>query len=142
MWIHLNDSFISVVQHNIDPHKLHVRARKQGDLETLFEKHLITLNDAPEITHTPDRDYLYRADVARGDFATMMASMALSIDYPNFKASIPQDDHARHNAYMDAWAMMRRWQRQESGEPVEPWYLDDDDVPNFDAQSHLTGWSE
>jgi len=103
MWIFLNDSFLSIVEHREDATKLLVRARKRGDIERVFP--------AATVSHTPVRaDYAYRAVIDRTAVAVAISERVLNIDYPNFKDSVPEDD--RHDAYMDVWTAMHGFQRQ------------------------------
>jgi hypothetical protein len=94
MWIYLNNSFLSIVQNFEDPALLHVRARKEGDIEEVFP-------DA-EVTVTPGGDYRYRTDLPREAVAQVIAENVNRIHYTNFKNSV--DDAKRHNVYMDLWS--------------------------------------
>ncbi len=105
MWIFLNDSFLSVVAHHDDPGLLLVRARIAGDIERVFK-------DA-RVSHTPEHDYAYRAEIARECVAAVLARRIEEIDYPNFKNSVRE--HDRHNVYMDVWLKMAEFQRRRSG---------------------------
>jgi len=102
MWVFLKDSFLSIVAHRDDPNCLLVRARKRGDIRRVFP-------DAAEI-HTPSADYCYRAKVPRAEVAAAVQAAALSIDYDNFKAVVP--DRARHDAYFACWSTMLGWGRK------------------------------
>ena len=104
MWIFLNNAMLSVVQHRELPESLMVRARRQGDIERVFAD--------CEVTHTPEADYAWRAVIPKVEVAQRLADSVLAIDYDNFKNSIPSSDRDRHDAYLDVWAVMSRWQRQ------------------------------
>lgn len=95
MWIALNDSFLSIVQHNEYPDVLLVRARRVEDIQALF----------PNMRqhHTPDADYPYRAYVARSVVADALRDYTLKrLDYTNFKDSV--EDPVRHYAYVLCWS--------------------------------------
>jgi hypothetical protein len=98
VWLFHNRSFLSVVADRKDPTQLLVRARIAGDIEALFP--------TAQVSHTPEHDYAYRANVTRDEVATVIANELLSIDYYNFKSSVP--DHRRHDAYTDVWSTMHR----------------------------------
>lgn len=106
MWIYLNNAFLSVVQHKDDPSLLHVRARKSGDIDTVFPDAVVTI--------TPHGDYRYRTSVSREKMAVALLHAAHTINYTNFKSSIPHKDRARHSAYMGCWSAMLQWQGQEA----------------------------
>jgi hypothetical protein len=101
MWIMLSDAFFSIVRKDVSPGQLLVRARRPGDIEKVFGRHVRVDCD--------DRgDYLYRARIARSDVAEVLERELSRIDYGNFKDSV-QDD-ALHHAYMDTWTAMARVQ--------------------------------
>jgi len=94
MWIYLNNSFLSVVQHKDNPKLLHVRARKKGDIEAVFHQ--------ARVTHTPSGDYKYRTNMGREVMARAMRSQLIALQYTNFKNSVK--DPERKMAYMDTWS--------------------------------------
>lgn len=98
MWVFLNDSFVSVVEHRDEKDVLLVRSRIQGDIEKLV----------PEATvfEDPSADYRYRALVPRELFQEAMSRAVDKVDYPNFKGSV--SDARRHQAYMNVWSAMAR----------------------------------
>lgn len=98
MWLFHNESFLSIVADQFDPTKLLVRARIAGDIECLFP--------TATVAHTPQHDYAYRANVARDEVATVIANELRSINYHNFKGSVP--DRRRHDAYMNVWSAMHQ----------------------------------
>ena len=57
MWIFLNNAALSIVAHRTQPKTLVVRSRVSGDIEAVFP--------AVAVSHTPNADYAYRANVAR-----------------------------------------------------------------------------
>lgn len=100
MWIYLNNSFLSIVQHKDDPNILHVRARKESDIEAVFPDAVVK--------HTPSGDYKYRTDIERETVAQVIAQSVTGIDYTNFKNSV--DDQQRHDVYMQLWSDSHRLQ--------------------------------
>lgn len=100
MWIFLSHAFLSIVDKGGDSTTLLVRARKAGDLERVFPE--------AEVEETPRNDYRYRARLPRERVAQAMADAVRNIRYPNFKGTV--EGHARHEAYMEVWSSMYRYQ--------------------------------
>jgi hypothetical protein len=94
--------FYSIVQKA--PTKFHIRVRVRQDLENL--KHL-TGTDW-EILEWPLADYRYRVIVDQPAFAEVMAALALSLDYPNFKSEIAAtpDQRAKLDAFHRIWGLL------------------------------------
>ena len=101
MWIFLSDAFLSIVDKGVDGTTLLVRARNAGDLERVFPE--------ADVQETPHNDYRYRARLPRERVAQALADAVRDIRYPNFKDTVQSD--ARHEAYMDVWGSMYRFQR-------------------------------
>lgn len=90
-----------------------VRARVRRHLELLQRDHT-SLRRYPIIESEPHRDYRWRIIVPRATFARVVASLAMSIDYQNFKgacAASPDLDPAYNSALHDTWAVFRRLQK-------------------------------
>lgn len=109
MWVFLNNAFFSIVEPGINGStspKLLVRARFSGDIEKAFPNE--------KVTHTPHRDYAYRALINRETVADVISRSIREIDYNNFKDSVADD--WRHDAYADVWYVMykEQWNRKES----------------------------
>lgn len=104
MWIFINDAFLSIVADEGDKRRLLVRARKKGDIEAVFT----VLRHRPEISHTPEHDYAYRAFIPKSIVARVVAKEVQSIDYTNFKNSV--ENEGRHNVYLQVWTAMKNWQ--------------------------------
>lgn len=102
MWIFMNDAFLSIVAHREKAHTMLVRARIEGDIERVFP-------DA-KVKRTENADYLFRAEINTVDVLVAISNEVASIDYDNFKASIPHDDDERHWAYLEVWKTMHRCQ--------------------------------
>lgn len=101
MWIFLSDSYLSIVDKG-DPtgETLLVRARRKGDIEAVFPE--------AEVIEGAGTDYRYRARIDRRVVAEVIADQVSSIRYGNFKDTV--DDDARHDAYLDTWRVMMRYQ--------------------------------
>ena len=88
MWIFLPESCISVVQKPGDTDTLTVRARIQGDIESVF----------PEACVEADKgtDYKYRARVSRQAVAQVLHDQVMGLHWANFKGAVK--DRKRHDA--------------------------------------------
>lgn len=103
MWIFLSGSFLSIVDKgDTTGQTLLVRARKAGDIEAIFP-------DA-DVIEGAGTDYRYRARIDRELVAQAMADQVRAVTYPNFKSTVK--DRERHDAYMDVWNAMMRFQRR------------------------------
>ena len=100
MWVCLNDAFFSIIEDDLDPGVLIVRARVKGHIEKVFPKVKVTI--------LPERDYRFRCSVDRETVAQAMATEVRRIDYHNFKDSVV--DEELHDAYMSIWSVMFRLQ--------------------------------
>lgn len=100
MWICANNAFLSIVTDPAGPDTLLVRARRPGDIQTLFP-------DA-KVSRRPGRDYLYRASVKRSEVGIAIAEAAMRINYPNFKNSVGNAE--LHDAYARVWGVMANLQ--------------------------------
>ena len=108
MWIFRNDAMLSVVvpsgidlpKHLKNADVLSVRARRKGDIERVFP--------TARVIRLRGRDYDFRAYVDRYEVAEVMRQAVLDIGYQNFKDSVRDD--ARHDAYMDVWSAMFKFQ--------------------------------
>lgn len=101
MWICLNNGFVSAVEKWGDPDRLIVRARRREHLADNFANWNIETHD--------DRDYRYRIDISKEDFANIVKSRIMNIDYGNFKDSVRDDQ--LHNLYANFWTLHWRYQR-------------------------------
>jgi hypothetical protein len=91
----------SIVRKDCAPGQLLVRARREGDIERVFGRHVIVERDICA-------DYLYRAKISEEEAAEVMRREVLSISYPNFKDSVR--DQALHDAYLGCWHALARTQ--------------------------------
>ena len=101
MWIMGSDFFLSVVRKDCAPGQLLVRARREGDIERVFGRHV-------EVERDTTADYLFRARIPEEEVAEVMRREVLSISYGNFKDSVR--DQALHDAYLTCWHAMARTQ--------------------------------
>ena len=107
MWVFFNDAFLSIVQDGNDPTVLKVRARNKGDIQRVFGRGV-------KVTRSPMNDYLYRAFVPREQVAEVVKRSILDIDYTNFKDSIPSAMREYHDAALDVWTTMYRYQKDQA----------------------------
>ena len=92
MWIASKFGFFSIVRKN--PGKCHVRARMREDLENLIAASGIEA----EILTWDESDYRHRVIVEESVVEKIMATLAETLDYDNFKnkmARTTPDDAAR-----------------------------------------------
>ena len=118
MWIALSDGFLSIVKDAKNRKRLLVRARRAGDIESVFP--------GAKVTFTPNSDYAYRARIARRTVSKALADRIERIDYPNFKDSV--SDIELHNAYLTFWGVM--WNLQEREKKFE---FDEKNPPPVEA---------
>jgi hypothetical protein len=102
MWIFLNNAFLSIVDKGGDGTTLLVRARKDVYIERVFPD--------SQVKETPGNDYRFRALITRDQVAKAISDLVQGITYPNFKGSVKE--RRRHDAYMDVWSVMHRFQGQ------------------------------
>ncbi len=100
MWIFLNNAFLSIVDKGGDGTTLLVRARKAEDIQRTFP--------GAKVEVSPNNDYRFRSRLDREVVALALAESVRQITYPNFKGSV--SEHDRHEAYMDVWQAMYRFQ--------------------------------
>jgi hypothetical protein len=98
MWIFTNKGFLSVVADRGNPEtgNLLVRSRDRNHLEELFPQ-------AEIFSKTPS-DYKWRAWISRSAVSKLMQSQVDSLNYTNFKNSIPDDKY--HDACVGVWNTM------------------------------------
>lgn len=107
MWLATKHGFFSIVQKS--PGEYHVRARIRGDLENLIG----LVNMDPQIHCWPGADYRYRMIVGESELSRIMANLALSLDYPNFKSQIARtpDQQAKLESFHQIWSIISRLQQ-------------------------------
>ncbi len=113
MWIASKFGFFSIVRKqapaDASPAVYHVRARLRADLENVL--HAARLRN--EIEEWPDADYRYRFIGSEADVAQLMACLAATLDYDNFKSKIGRtpDQKGKLDAYHEIWSVMAKLQR-------------------------------
>jgi hypothetical protein len=107
MWVYLPLGMVSIVADKTEPRgaPLLVRARRRDHLEAFVA---LDADPAPKLKETPHGDYRWRVRMDRAAVARRLTRVAECLDYPNFKASIP--DHTYHDACVGAWTAIRRIQ--------------------------------
>ena len=101
MWVCLNNSFVSIVQHHTEPALFVVRGRFAGDVAAFLDT-----NKGNESV-TPDNDYRYRMTANRLTVDEALKRATAAINYTNFKDSCPT---WRHEVYIRVWSVMHRAQ--------------------------------
>jgi len=106
MWLATQHGFYSIVQKPAG--QFHVRTRCKQDLENLITLAAI---EAP-MHHTTDGDYAWRIVVGQPEVSAIMAALAASIDYANFKGRIYDNPGQRDKlpAYSQLWSQMLDYQ--------------------------------
>lgn len=101
MWLMTKHGFYSIVERR--PGEFHVRSRERQDIENLVAR--VPLQDT-KIFDTPDADYAVRVVVDRDTVRTIMAFLAETLDYPNFKAKVDATPDQAKKPYHKVWAVM------------------------------------
>ena len=94
MWLFGQRGMFSIVQHRDDKDILIVKARVKGDIEQYWPY--------AEIERNEEFDYLYRANLPRGDVAVAVAQMVHDMDYSSFKGEM-HDRARRYPFYLRIW---------------------------------------
>ena len=84
MWLFFSDGFLSIVAHRDKPEHLLVRSRNMEHLEDLFP-------DSKRFS-LKYSDYPHRAIISRKEVAKMLSNYVMSMNYDNFKNSIPNKE--------------------------------------------------
>lgn len=121
MFIFTSKGFISVVQSSKDSNELMVRARREGDLKSLFPNH--------EPIHTPNADYPWRIFIKRVQFIAVMIDQIGKISYFKFKPTTSGD---YHDLLVQVWARGLYYQDRESGVSLLAEY-GDEEWPSIEA---------
>ncbi len=113
MWIASKFGIFSIVQKQPRakglPAVYHVRARLRQDLENLLKGSGLR----NEIEEWARADYRYRFICGEADVAQVMACLASTLDYDNFKSKIGRtpDQKSKLDAYHEIWSVMAELQR-------------------------------
>jgi len=102
MWLATKHGFYSIVQK--PPGQFHVRARVRQDLVNLLD----LVRKELEILDWPSADYRFRIIVQHRDLGEIMAALAVSLDYANFKNQIANspDQRVKLDAFHEVWAIL------------------------------------
>ena len=107
MWLFLNDSFVSIVEHRDDPRLLLVRGRFKGDAARF-----LGLTAAAEI-ELHQADYRFRIVADRREVERALVRAILRVRYPNFKDSIRTT--WRKSIAMRVWSTLAAAQADRGG---------------------------
>ncbi|NDV60923.1 hypothetical protein G0Q06_00490 [Puniceicoccales bacterium CK1056] len=110
MWLATQHGFYSIVQKA--PQEYHIRARFRNDLDNLLQLCGLRL----EVHCWEQADYRYRIIANRKEFLAAMASLAIFLDYPNFKSRIAEtpDQREKLSAFHEIWHILAQLQKDES----------------------------
>ena len=102
MWLCTQHGFFSIVQKK--PGEFHIRARAHQDLDNLVK----LCGTKWQILETKSGDYRYRIICDQADVSDVMAKLATSIDYSNFKSRIHDkpDQANKSAAYSRLWGTL------------------------------------
>jgi hypothetical protein len=109
MWLFSKTGFYSVVKKDCKPDEVLVRTRQKIDLVRLLNY----LGIRRKIKTNFQSDYRFRAVIPERAWLRYLIHAALSIDYGNFKETVPVKDWQRHTAYLKVWEILRNWQEEE-----------------------------
>ena len=129
MWLFTKFGFFSVVCNNnrpldgsplkgklkVDKGYVAVRARVRKHLENLVAE-FGTLGN-PSIIDTPDRDYACRIIVPLGVWAVVQNSLAMRIDYHNFKDAAGKEDAEFARWLSSVWSLGHAVQSRSKNRP-------------------------
>lgn len=109
MWIMTTRGFYSAVQHRDFPTRLLIRARCKEDIDNLHD----LLPNSKPYRHDYS-DYEWRLDCTVAEWAGALASMALDIDYANFKNAVSREQGAkRASVYHQVWSLLLTLERSD-----------------------------
>lgn len=117
MWVMSRTGFFSVVAHRDNPALVLVRAR---DLDQLKRLSAENPTGPFEIVETPLADYPVRTTLTKDRFETIVAWMARSIDYDNFKNAVHADPACSddyHGFLGKVWSAGHRLSRGDDRNP-------------------------
>ena len=113
MWLYTKLGFFSIVHKPpCKKDELLVRTRCRQDLEALSKKLSQTTDFKGGIIESKDSDYVCRMVVPRSVLAPFIADLMKTLDYANFKGTIPYNDRLRQDAYFKCWDAMYEWQEK------------------------------
>jgi hypothetical protein len=101
MWLMTKHGFYSVVEKR--PGEFHIRARERADLDNLVAR--VPLPGA-RVIDTPEADYHHRLVVDREAVRRIMAFLADTLDYANFKSQVDILPDQRNKPYHRVWTVL------------------------------------
>ena len=101
MWLMTKHGFYSVVEKKQG--EFHVRSRERRDLENLVDRVPLP---GQRVVETPDGDYAARLVCGRDTVGRILAFLAETIDYGNFKAMIDRTRDQERKPYHEVWSVM------------------------------------
>ncbi len=101
MWLMTKHGFYSIVEKR--PNEFHIRSRERRDLQNLVDR--VPLHGC-EVIDTQDADYAARIVTDLETVRTVMAFLADTLDYGNFKGRIDTTPDQRHKPYHEVWSVM------------------------------------
>jgi hypothetical protein len=108
MWIFTEIGYFSVVKKSSSGDEVIVRARVREDLVRLGK----SINVKLKIRADSGTDYRFRAGIKKAHLAEYLQQAVLTLNYDNFKDTIPHKDSARRNAYLRCWEALCTWQER------------------------------
>jgi|WetSurMetagenome_2_1015567.scaffolds.fasta_scaffold688626_2 hypothetical protein len=100
MWIFTEIGYFSVVKKSCQDDEVIVRARVREDLVRL------------KIRADSGTDYRFRAVIKKAHLAEYLQQAVLTLNYDNFKDTVPHKDSARKSAYLRCWEALCAWQER------------------------------
>lgn len=113
MWIMTTIGFFSVTESPAIANHLQVRARCRADLEALLDR----MDARNRIVRTPKADYLWRVVVRPRTWARWASTLALDVDYGNFKNEVKKTNPDRAKAYEKVWTELRALEGEDQEAP-------------------------
>jgi hypothetical protein len=115
VWLMTTKGFVSVVEWRTSDKKdkrngmLVVRARERAHLVALVQ---LLEAPRPKVTESEGTDYRFRFWIAHDQFAELMAALASTVTYTNFKTAVLQDQGLTpyEQALHKVWAIMSKLQ--------------------------------
>ena len=107
MWIFMQDSFLSVTEHEVDSKLLEVSSRMRGDIERIFPE--------ADVIETITGDYRFCTTLPRERVVQAISLRVGKIKYPSFHSTVADAD--RRAAYINVWSAMYDEQQRLYGPP-------------------------
>lgn len=106
MWVMTTRGFFSAVQHRDHPDRVLVRARVEEDIRELQK--IVEI----EPFRLDSSDYEWRIDMQMADWLKALTTIALDIDYDNFKSAVGKAQGGeRASIYMGVWSVLLRLEK-------------------------------